>query len=523
MRASGARGGAPGGLLQKATLLLWLVLLSSAGPLCSSFAEGLRRRRPQDAGVFRGRPLQAPMRSGIGAPGEKRPGLRLLAANKSSRSSSVKIRQPAPLREDEAFKAESAKEKHANAVDPANLVTMHGCTCKASWSVGGRSFKSCARAGWNSSMPFCYLEGECAEPQDPRGFNTDPFGLPGKPGEKWDYCAMPEDVSQYYTHAGCHCLPNWEFENSSYHGCASTPSLEPSQSWCYVADTKDSCAGANEPETVTTERRTQRWDHCDMAEKAPAFFTKQGCSCAPTWNAGGKKATSCVMSTEMKPPADLGSSGSGKKAPTAAMLLEEKAATERERSGGAAKALSERTESLLGGGYSGVAGRSKSPRDMLGWCFTFQDERGCPGALIAKGKNKKMKASARPFDTCFLLDEASVAEVHPTVSKCHCMPEWDWNEGTYQGCAQTPGTEKPWCMVLEDERVCTRARSSFTTKGGATRKWDYCDPDWGKAPTIYRPADQRFEAKENNPPEWYRHWYQDFERSQAVEDVEQEE
>lgn len=125
------------------------------------------------------------------------------------KGTAMKRRQPAPLRQEDTL-AESS-----SALDQAELLTMHGCACKKAWSVGGRSFKGCARAGWNSSRPFCYLEGACATKEDPRGFISDPFGLPGKTGDKWDYCPMPDDVASYYTHQGCHCLPTWDFENRS--------------------------------------------------------------------------------------------------------------------------------------------------------------------------------------------------------------------------------------------------------------------------------------------------------------------
>ena len=106
-----------------------------------------------------------------------------------------------------------------------------------------------------------------------------------------------------------------------------------------------------------------------------------------------------------------------------------------------------------------------------------------------------------------MLDEAKVTQTHPTLNRCHCMPEWDWEDATYRGCTATPGTEKPWCMVVEDGRLCTAVSTSPGPRG-EKRRWDYCDPEWGNRKPVWRPADERFEPKEPNPPEWYQHWYE---------------
>jgi hypothetical protein len=61
-----------------------------------------------------------------------------------------------------------------------------------------------------------------------------------------------------------------------------------------------------------------------------------------------------------------------------------------------------------------------------------------------------------------------------TVNNCHCEPEWEHYGARMKGCSQTLDQPRPWCYIIEDERLCKKAAGTGEGKERLER-WDWCD------------------------------------------------
>jgi hypothetical protein len=344
------------------------------------------------------------------------------------------------------------------------LSTMHGCECSDSWQLNGLTLRGCVVSA-NVRMPWCVVKNpdNCT-----RGYTNSALPITSTAGSQapgvpvvingtWDFCTLPEDVDPHLTMASCHCLPLWEHGGVAYSGCNKTDPSGTGNSWCYVAETAGNCAGSRAPDAT----RLQRWDSCDPAAKEPSFMTKNSCHCKPRWAYNGKTYTSCIQDELVPAPAVLNTTNTSIK------------------------------------------------KEMLGWCQVFEDERVCP--------NVELTDEGVLWDTCFFLDEASAAQLAPTLHGCHCLPEWSLDGVLYSGCAWTPLTKASWCPVVEDQATCSNSLSPSDTEYGAgrgRRRWDWCSVTRPKDPSQpWRLSDERFVPKDPAPPAWYQNVYEGLKES----------
>lgn len=344
------------------------------------------------------------------------------------------------------------------------LATMHGCECADSWQLNGLTLRGCVVSS-DVRMPWCIVK-------DPatcrRGYTNSALPItatvtsapnqnPRSPlviNGTWDFCTMPDDVSPHMTLASCHCLPLWEHGGVAYSGCNRTLGDPSGKSWCYIAETGGKCT-PREPDGTT---KLQRWDLCDPPANAPSFMTKNSCHCKPRWTHLGHEYTNCVQDELVTPPANVNTTNTSIK------------------------------------------------KEMLGWCQVFEDERICP--------NVELTETGVLWDTCFFLDEATRAELPPTMHGCHCLPEWTQDGILYSGCAWTPLAKASWCPVVEDEATCSNSLSPTDSTFGAghgKRRWDWCSVTNPRDPSQpWRLATERFTPKDPSPPAWYQNVYDDL-------------
>lgn len=338
------------------------------------------------------------------------------------------------------------------------LLTMHGCECAESWQLNGLTLRGCVVSS-NVRMPWCIVKdpANCkkgytnsALPISPT-VTQSPNPIPITINGTWDFCTLPDDVDPHLTLGSCHCLPLWEHEGVAYSGCNQT---NRGQSWCYVAETAEKCVGARQPDAT----HFQLWDKCDSPAREPSFMTKNSCHCKPRWTHLGKEYTTCVQDELVQPPAVLNTTNTSIK------------------------------------------------KELLGWCQVFEDERLCP--------NVELSETGVLWDTCFFLDEASYAELPPSLHGCHCLPEWSLDGAVYKGCAYTPRAKAPWCPVVEDERTCSNSLGPSDSEFGAgrgRRRWDWCSIANPKDPSQpWRSASERFTPKDPSPPSWYQNVFNDL-------------
>jgi hypothetical protein len=349
----------------------------------------------------------------------------------------------------------------------SGLLTMHACECADYWQFDGFTHRGCAlvsdHLNQRISQALCFVKDE-AKCKSAYAFSklSNVTGSTGvcknetcaSPSESsWDFCSRVEDVSPFMTQSSCHCHTAWEHKSKLYKGCSRINASEPA--WCYVAETQEGCDKAKD----AGGEKTQRWDFCNLPEEKPAYVTRKGCHCKPSWKSGDKDYSSCVQEAEKKWPAELKKD------------------------------------------YSSL---STLKQTLLGWCQVFEDGRRCPASIEADGF---------VVDACFMADEATRNTLDLTYNGCHCQPEWNLDNETYKGCSKTKDGQEvtPWCPVLEDSKVCSQSSSpSEASDTGAGRgpgwNWDYCDDGTADA-AMWRQPGQRFtpNATENVPD-----WYQDI-------------
>jgi len=428
------------------------------------------KKKEQQAPAAETAPAPAPAKEAAAAPAEEG------AAAPAKAAAPAEDAAAAPA-------AEAATPAPTPAGPPAwakpGILTMHGCECAEHWAFDGFPHKGCAVAedhlNRNISQSLCMVKdaSKCKKGY-PMSQLTNVTGGTGicknatcaNPTETtWDFCSKVEDISTYVTESSCHCSAIWEYESNLYHGCSRTNGSE--RSWCYVAETKEGCSKAQEPEG----KKTRRWDYCDLPAARPAFVTRQGCHCKPTWKTGGKEYSSCVSQEEAKWPAGLADSiNEGWRAL-------------------APNPQKEKKEGELG--------------NLLGWCQVFEDKEHCQATT---------KAGGFLVDVCMMADEATRTDLDTTFNLCHCQPEWSLNNNTYRGCNVTKDGDETmyWCPIVEDKNKCSKSLSpKDASKTGAGRggwNWDYCaDPDKIKNTTaLWRST--RFVPHESKQeiPDWYK-------------------
>eukprot|EP00746_Dinoflagellata_sp_MGD_P004503 gnl/MRDRNA2_/MRDRNA2_108704_c0_seq1.p1 gnl/MRDRNA2_/MRDRNA2_108704_c0~~gnl/MRDRNA2_/MRDRNA2_108704_c0_seq1.p1 ORF type:complete len:396 (+),score=54.48 gnl/MRDRNA2_/MRDRNA2_108704_c0_seq1:58-1245(+) len=328
------------------------------------------------------------------------------------------------------------------------ILTMHGCECADHWSFDGYPHQGCAVVSDSNdhsiSQPLCFVKdaSKCKT-----GYNmsklADVTGTTGKcenatcvnPTETtWDFCSRVEDISPYMTQKSCHCSAIWEFNSKSYNGCSHTTENEPS--WCYVAETEEGCSEAQAAEGD----KTHRWDFCDPPERKPAYLTRQGCHCKPTWKSNQQEYSSCVSKDELAWPSELKTS------------LD-----------------SEQTS-------------------LVGWCQVFEDGHVCPASV---------KSGGFAIDVCFMADEAEKTDLDVTFNGCHCQPDWTMNNETYHGCTAIGTETTPWCPVVEDRESCSQIHTQDTIPGRGAWNWDFCSDKSKNTTTMWRTKDDRFLPKQS--------------------------
>jgi len=342
----------------------------------------------------------------------------------------------------------------------AGILTMHGCECADHWTFDGYAHQGCEvvsdRNGHSISQSLCFVKdaSKCTA-----GYNmsqlADVTGMTGKcenatcvnPTETtWDFCSKVEDISPYMSQKSCHCSAIWEFKSKAYNGCSQTTENEPS--WCYIAETEEGCSTA----TAAEGDKTHRWDFCDPPDAKPAFLTRQGCHCKPTWKSNQQEYSSCISKDELAWPSEL------------------KQAVNSEQT------------------------------SLVGWCQVFEDGHNCPASVQSGGFI---------VDVCFMADEATKNDLDITFNGCHCQPDWTLGNETYHGCtASIDGKEtSPWCPVVEDTAACSQVhqQESASLGGpGAAWNWDFCGVKSKNSTSAWRSQDNRFLPKQSEDvPEWY--------------------
>lgn len=269
---------------------------------------------------------------------------------------------------------------------------------------------------------------------------------------------VPPKADQHYTLHGCHCLLEWQNNGKGMHGCSKTDDRD--HAWCKVLPDCASHMGT---------AKDDPWDFCFLVSETNHLVTVHGCHCAPQFFYNGQKWEGCSRTSAGPTWCHIFEGGD---------LCEGALRTEHGGQHWDYCSVADQASPILtrdgchcqpewdlnGEHHQGCI--ESTPDRKFSWCYVFEDEARCPIA--------QKDESGRLWDACWILTEQDLAMLDTTVNSCHCEPEWEHDGAVMRGCATTPDFAKPWCYVIEDERLCKKVAGYGRGKERLER-WDWCD------------------------------------------------